>query len=97
MTLVVSDGRVRSGAQLMEMARTREIVFERQVEDLGTQTVRLHGRDTAVVTARLWIKGLRHGQQLDHRLWFSDTYVRSTQGWRYVFGQAGGPLPDTHG
>src|SRR5258706_8243706 len=65
MILVVNDGRTRTGEQLMQMARTREIEFEHQVEDAGTQTVRLYGRNTAVVTARLWIKGMRHGQALD--------------------------------
>ena len=27
------------------------------------------------------------------KLWFSDVYVRTTTGWRYVFGQASLPLP----
>lgn len=93
--LVVGDGRVRTGEQLMQLARTREIEWEHQVEDGGTQTVRLFGSDTAVVTARLWLKGVRGGQAFDRRLWFSDTYVRTPQGWLYVFGQAGGDLPMT--
>lgn len=93
--LVVGDGRVRTGEQLMQLARTREIEWEHQVEDDGTQTVRLFGSDTAVVTARLWLKGVRGGQAFNRRLWFSDTYVRTPQGWRYVFGQAGGDLPMT--
>src|SRR5213083_2017993 len=41
------------------------------------QTVRVWG-DTAVITALLWV---------------SDTYVRTSGGWRYVFGQASLPLP----
>lgn len=28
------------------------------------------------------------------KLWFSDTYVRSRSGWKYVFGQSSIPLPD---
>ena len=97
MILVVGDGRVRTGAQLMDMARTKEIVFEHQVEDPGTQTVRLYGRDTALVTALLWIKGVRRGQAIDRRLWFTDTYVRTSSGWRYVFGQASIELPAVAG
>ena len=50
--------------------------------------------DTAVVTARLWIKGTKNGEAFNRRLWFSDTYVRTPQGWRYVFGQASLKLPD---
>ncbi len=33
---------------------------------------------------------------LDTQLWFSDTYVRTPSGWRYVFGQASSPLPDAN-
>jgi len=45
------------------------------------------------VTALLWIKGVAAGKSLDYKLWFSDTYVRTPAGWRYVFGQASLPLP----
>jgi hypothetical protein len=56
--------------------------------------VRLYGRDTAIVTARLWLKGVtREGRAFDRRLWFSDTYVRTPEGWRYAFGQASLDLP----
>ena len=49
--------------------------------------------DTAVVTARLWLKGTSEGKPFERRLWFSDTYVRTKCGWRYVFGQASLALP----
>jgi hypothetical protein len=52
--------------------------------------MRLHVRvwgDAAVVTARLWVKGVSGGAPFDRRLWFSDTYVRTRKGWRYLFGQ----------
>jgi hypothetical protein len=32
---------------------------------------------------------------VNYKLWFSDTYVRTPTGWRYVFGQASLPLPKT--
>jgi hypothetical protein len=54
--------------------------------------VRVWG-DTAVVTARLWLKGMSGDQPFERRLWFSDTYVRTASGWRYAFGQASLPLP----
>jgi hypothetical protein len=41
--------------------------------------VRVWG-DTAVVTARLWVKGVNHGASFDRHLWFSDTYVRTRKG-----------------
>jgi hypothetical protein len=44
--------------------------------------------DRAVVTALLWVKGISYGQAFDRHLWFSDTYVRSRDGWGYVFRQA---------
>jgi hypothetical protein len=78
---------------LLSWARERRIIYEHQVEDAGTQTVRLYGESTAVVTARLYIKGTRRGEPIEFRLWFSDTYVRTSAGWRYAFGQASMPLP----
>jgi ketosteroid isomerase-like protein len=64
-------------------------------QENSEQTVRVWG-DTAVVTAKLWMQGTRKdGTPFDYRLWFSDTYVRTKDGWRYVFGQASLPLPKT--
>jgi hypothetical protein len=60
-----------------------------------TQTVRLFGKDTATVTALLWLKGTRKNDAstFEYKLWFSDTYVRTKDGWRYAFGQASLRLP----
>jgi uncharacterized protein (TIGR02246 family) len=92
--LVVGRGAVFTREELLRSARERDITYERQVEDEGTQTVRLYGDHTAVVTARLWLKGVtRDGQSMDRRLWFSDTYVRTPDGWRYAFGQSSLSLP----
>lgn len=94
MILVLGDGSVHTGADLVNWARTRRIVYEHQVEDEGTQTVRLYGPDTAVVTARLYIKAMRANTPIEFRLWFTDTYVRTAEGWRYAFGQASTALPE---
>ena len=91
--LVLGSGKTYERTDLLESARSKEIVYERQDEDPGTQTVRVWG-DTAVVTARLWLKGTNEGKSFERRLWFSDPYVRTPQGWRYVFGQASLPLPN---
>jgi ketosteroid isomerase-like protein len=93
MILVVGRGTVFTREDLLRSAREREITYERQVEDEGTQTVRLYGPDTAIVTARLWLKGAGPDGAFDRRLWFSDTYVRTPEGWRYAFGQASLSLP----
>ncbi len=94
MILILGAGGVRTREDLLRMAREEAAIYEQQVEDEGTQTVRLYGKDTAVVTARLWLKGTRkNGQSFDRRLWFSDTYVRTPQGWKYAFGQASMDLP----
>lgn len=91
--LTLGDGRTFTRADLLTGARNRDIEYEQQDEDAGTQIVRVWG-DTAVITARLWIKGKgRDGKEFDRRLWFSDTYVRTPQGWRYAFGQASLRLP----
>jgi hypothetical protein len=47
-----------------------------------------------VVTAKLWAKGTDQGKPFDVHGWFSDTYVRTPAGWRYVHGQASLPLPN---
>lgn len=91
--LVLGNGKTHTREELLDAARTKRIVYERQVEDAGTQVVRVWG-DTAVVTARLWLKGVKEGTAFDRRLWFSDTYVRTESGWRYAFGQASLKLPD---
>lgn len=90
--LVLGDGRTATKTDLLDQATRKTITYEQQDEDAGTQTVRLFG-DTAVVTAKLWVKGTREGSALDRKLWFSDTYVRTPQGWKYVFGQASLALP----
>jgi ketosteroid isomerase-like protein len=51
--------------------------------------------DTAVVTALLHAKGKAEGKAFEYRVWYSDTYVRFADGWRYVFGQSSLPLPST--
>lgn len=94
MILVVSSGAVITGATLEQQARDRLYTWERQVEVDDSQVVRVWG-DTAVVTAKLWLKGKRpNGAPIDYKLWFSDTYVRTPTGWRYAFGQAGAPLAE---
>jgi ketosteroid isomerase-like protein len=91
-TLVLGNGTVHTREALLAEARKKSIDYEQQDEDPGTQTVRVWG-DTAVVTARLWLKGTAEGKAFERRLWFSDTYVRTPSGWRYVFGQASLSLP----
>jgi ketosteroid isomerase-like protein len=88
--LIVGSGRVSTKADLLAEARSGKIVYEKQ--DELEQTVRVWG-DTAVVTAKLWGKGASDGKPFEWILWFSDTYVRTPSGWRYVLGQASLPLP----
>jgi len=90
--LVLGNGTVVTRAELLQDASGRSVAYERQEEDAGTQTVRVYG-DTAVVTARLWIKGAAGATAMNYKLWFSDTYVRTAAGWRYAFGQAAGHVP----
>lgn len=90
--LVTGRGSVYNKTQLLADAREKKTVYEHQ-EDTE-QTVRVWG-NTAVITAKLWEKGTTGGRPFDYTLWFSDTYVRTQQRWRYVFGQASLPLPKT--
>lgn len=92
MVLVLGDGRVFTKADHLQAAREKKIRYEIQDEEPGTQTVRVSG-DTAVVTALLRLKGTNEGVPFDRRVWFSDTYVRTPEGWKYFFGQASLALP----
>lgn len=93
MILVVGKGTVVTREDLLKDARARTVVYEQQDEEPGSQTVRVFGPDTAVVTAKLWLKYTVGGEAFDRRLWFSDTYVRTPQGWKYAFGQSSIALP----
>jgi ketosteroid isomerase-like protein len=88
--LVVGSGKVFTKEDLLEEARSGRFVYERQDDD--QQTVRVW-EDTAVITALLSAKGTDSGKPFEYRVWFSDTYVRSPAGWRYVLGQSGVRLP----
>ena len=90
--LVTGLGKTYTKTDLLNEARSKRTVYEHQ-ED-SAQKVRVWG-DTAVVTALLWAKGTEEGKPFDYKLWFSDTYVRTPAGWRYVFGQASTRLPKT--
>jgi len=88
--LVNGAGKRSVKSDFIGEARSGDFVYERQ-ED-SEQTVRVWG-DTAVVTAKLWAKGTYKGKPFDYKVWFSDTYARTPQGWRYVFAQVSTKLP----
>jgi ketosteroid isomerase-like protein len=79
-------------ADLIKEAREKRTIYEHREEQEGTQKVRIW-RDTAVVTALLRIKGAKDQNPFDHKVWVSETYVRTPTGWRFVFGQTSIPLP----
>lgn len=88
--LVTGRGKVFTKADLLNEARSQKAIYECQ-ED-SSQKVRVWG-DTAVVTALLWARGTEEGKPFEYKLWFSDTYLRTKIGWRYVFAQSSIPLP----
>ena len=88
--LVTGRGKTFTKNDLLKEARDKTTIYEKQ--DELEQHVRVWG-DTAVVTALLWIKGTSEGKPVERKLWFSDTYVKTKDGWRYVLGQASLPLP----
>jgi len=90
--LVTGRGKVFTKADLLEEARSGNMVYEHQ-ED-SQQTLRVWG-DMAVITALLWAKGTNASKPFDYQLWFSDVYVRTSNGWRYIFGQSSLPLMKT--
>jgi ketosteroid isomerase-like protein len=92
--LVTGLGKTYSKRDLLEEARSKRMQYERQ-ED-SQQKVRIWG-DTAVVTALLWAKGTEDGKPFNYKLWFSDIYLKTGKGWRYVFAQASTRIPEASG
>jgi hypothetical protein len=90
--LVTGSGKTYTKPDILNDAKSAGTNYERNDEDI--QTVRVWGK-TAVVTAKLWEKGTSDGRSFDRKFWFSDTYVRTSTGWKYVFGQSSLPLADT--
>jgi ketosteroid isomerase-like protein len=88
--LVEGDGKRSTKADLVNDAAGGKTHYEHQQDT--QQTVIVSG-DTAVVTAKLWAKGIEDGVKVDYEMWFSDVYVRTPKGWSYLFGQASLPLP----
>jgi len=91
--LILGTGQIYTKTDLLNKTRTKEIVYE-QNEDTD-KTVRVWG-ENAVVTSKLWLKGVDKGKPFEWHVWFSDTYVRTPSGWRYVYGFASLPLELLH-
>lgn len=87
--LVLGTGETHNKADLLNDARTKRVQYEHN-EDTD-RTVRVFG-DTAVITSKLWLKGVDKGKPFEWHVWFNDTYVRTPSGWRYVDGFASLPL-----
>jgi len=88
-TLVTGSGKSYTKTDLLVEARSGRIHYKRQ--DDTDQIVRVWG-DAAVITARLVEEGTNDGKPFAKTVWFSDTYVRTPAGWRYVFGQSSLPV-----
>lgn len=92
MVLIRGNGGIVTRAEIL--AGATDTLYEIQDEETGTQNVRILNDDTAVVTAKLRIKGKpKTGADFDRTVWFSDIYRRTSTGWRYVFAQVSLPLP----
>jgi ketosteroid isomerase-like protein len=87
--LITSKGAILGKQDLLKEAVAGTIVYAQQ--DELEQKVRVWG-DTAVVTAKLWLKGFENGKPFDRKLWFSDIYIHTPGGWKYVLGQVGTSL-----
>jgi ketosteroid isomerase-like protein len=88
--LVEGDGKRSTKADLVNDAKSGKTHYVRQ--DDSKRTVAVFG-DTGVVTAELRAKGIEDGVKVDYSQWFTDIYVRTPKGWRYVYAQASLSLP----
>ena len=88
--LVEGDGKRSTKADLVDDAKSGKTHYVRQ--DDSQRTIAVFG-DTGVVTALLRAKGMEDGVKVDYSQWFTDVYVRTPNGWRYVYAQASLSLP----
>ncbi len=88
--LVEGDGKRSTKADLLNDAKSGNTHYSRQ--DDTQRTVAVFG-DTGVVTAKLRAKGIEDGLKVDYSQWFTDVYVRTPKGWRYIYAQASLSLP----
>lgn len=88
--LVSSLGKTFTKHDLLAEAKSGTTHYE--IQEDSEQTVRLWG-DTGVISAKLHAKGTENGKPFDYSLLFSDTYIRTENGWRYTFAQASCRLP----
>jgi ketosteroid isomerase-like protein len=88
--LVEGDGKRSTKADLVDDAKSGKTHYVRQ--DDSERTVAVFG-DTGVVTAKLRAKGIEDGVKVAYLQWFTDVYVRTPNGWRYVYAQASLSLP----
>src|SRR5438046_6607058 len=72
--LVTGRGKVYGKADLIDSARKKEVTYERQDEEPGTQKVRVSG-DTAVATALLGNKSGKGDKPAAYRQWCRGTYA----------------------
>ena len=85
--LVHGAGQTLSKSDVLKQAREKHAKYEHHEIEPGSQKVRVW-RDTAVVTENLWIKGSEDGKPVDRKIPVTETFVRTSNGWRYVSGQA---------
>ena len=80
--LVFGNGTVYTKPDLINGASEGKIVYEQQKEIDDSQKVRVWG-DTAVVTAKLWLKGTNEGQTFRSKT-LVQRYVHSHKRWLEV-------------
>jgi len=88
--LVEGDGKRSTKADLVNDAKSGKTHYTRQ--DDSDRTVVVLG-DTGVITAKLHAKGIEDGVKVDYSQWFTDVYLRTPDGWRYVYAQSSLSLP----
>jgi ketosteroid isomerase-like protein len=88
--LVEGDGKRSTKADLVDDAKSGKTHYVRQ--DDSERTVAVFG-DAGLITAKLHAKGIEDGVKVDYFQWFTDVYVRTPDGWRYVYAQASLSLP----
>jgi ketosteroid isomerase-like protein len=84
--LITSGAKIVSKKEIIDQIGSTDLKLE--INETTQVKVRVHGA-TAVLTGILHQKGSYKGKLFDAKLYVTDTWIKTKQGWKILSGQAG--------
>jgi ketosteroid isomerase-like protein len=83
--LITSSGKIITKKDIVDQIASPELKLE--INETSEVKVRVHGT-TAVLTGVLHQKGSFRGKSFDVKLYVTDTWIKTKNGWKILSGQA---------